>query len=97
MKKNLLAIAMVLGVMAGAGTASAALPTSDELMLSKPMVLASAEMLQSSSVVDEDQATVLDKKKKKKKSTKKSKRSKAGANDFGAGAGGGQWDSGGAR
>ncbi|MBF0627240.1 MAG: hypothetical protein HQL91_03375 [Magnetococcales bacterium] len=98
MKKNLLMIAMLLGMAAGAGTASATALSSEDLALpSKPLIMASADSVQ---IVDEDQATTIDKKKKKKKKAKKSKRQKtAGANDFGAGAGGnaGQWDTGGAR
>ncbi|MBF0270951.1 MAG: hypothetical protein HQL98_02590 [Magnetococcales bacterium] len=96
MKKNLLMVALLLGLTGGVASA-ADLSSTDLSGLSKPLILASADSIQSAVVVDEDQSTVLDKKKKKKKKkAKKAKQQKAGANDFGAGAGSsaGQWDTG---
>ncbi|GAB0058140.1 hypothetical protein SIID45300_02484 [Candidatus Magnetaquicoccaceae bacterium FCR-1] len=89
MKKSLMALAMMLGVAGGVGTASAADLSTMEL---KPMIVASLANTSVQGLVDEDQSTVLDKKKKKAKKAKKAKKKKGGATDYGAGAGAGQWD-----
>ncbi|MBF0214472.1 MAG: hypothetical protein HQM00_13090 [Magnetococcales bacterium] len=95
MKKSWLAMALLVGLATGVGSASAEnLSVGEFSRADGSLLLAYADGIQS--VVDEDRSTVIDKKKKKKKSkkSKKSRRSSVGASDFGAGAGGnaGQWD-----
>ncbi|MBF0128243.1 MAG: hypothetical protein HQM02_13660 [Magnetococcales bacterium] len=91
MRKSVLALALMLGVVGGAGSLVAS--ERGDALASRSQVVAPMVM---ASLADQDQSVVtdqntVDKKAKKKKAKKK--KVKKGATDTGAGAGG-QWDSG---